>query len=59
MDKYVQKFKEAYEKKTGNIISDSDALTYFHNLVVLVDAVYKPIPKNICMTDTVNNAENV
>jgi hypothetical protein len=43
--KYIQRVKNIYEKKTGNTLSDVEALNIFENLVTLVDAVYKPIPK--------------
>lgn len=43
-DKYVQRLKELYKKKTGKDISDAEALEHFEKLVTLVRAVYKPIP---------------
>lgn len=44
-DKYVQRFKELYERKTGKKISDLEALEYFEKLVVLTQTIYKPILK--------------
>ncbi len=37
--KYIQKFKDLYEAKTGIEISDSEALMGFEQLVCLVEAV--------------------
>lgn len=43
--KYIEKFKTLYRKKTGKDLSDEEAADFFEKLVVLVNAVYKPIPK--------------
>ena len=44
--KYVEKFKSLYCRKTGKDLSDEEASDLFEKLVVLVAAVYKPISKN-------------
>ena len=43
--KYVQRFKEIYQKKTGEVISDEESLHYFQQLITLVDATHGVIPK--------------
>jgi hypothetical protein len=45
-ERYIEKFKKLYEVKTGNILSDDDALSHFENLVALVGAIYQPISKD-------------
>jgi hypothetical protein len=42
---YINRFKSLYRKKTGKDLSDDEAVDLFEKLVVLVDAVYKPVPK--------------
>ncbi len=43
--KYIQKFKEIYQKKTGKVISDEEVLDYLEKLATLVEAVYQPSSK--------------
>lgn len=42
-DKYIIKFKEIYEKKTGHTLTDQEALDYFTHLVNLTKVIYQPI----------------
>jgi len=51
--KYIKKFKEIYQKKTGKVLSDGEALEYFQQLVTLVDAICRPVPE-----DKINNLNN-
>jgi len=44
-EKALQEFKAIYKKKTGNDISDQDALESATKLLTLVNAVYRPIKK--------------
>lgn len=44
---YIQKFKELHKGKTGQELSDSEALRFFEELIALVAAIYAPIPKPI------------
>ena len=44
-EKALQEFKPIYKKKTGNDISDQDALESATKLLTLVNAVYRPIKK--------------
>ena len=50
---YIQKFKDLYEKKNGKTLSDFEAMDQFEKLIVLVKAVYQPMPKKHC------NAKNI
>lgn len=45
-EKYSQKLKELHKKKTGEDISDAQALEFFMSLIELVRHVYKPIPRS-------------
>lgn len=42
---YVQRLKALFQRNTGILISDAEALVLFERLVALVEAVYSPIPK--------------
>lgn len=44
-DKALKEYKEIYRKKFGKDISDQEALEQATKLITLVDAVYRPIPK--------------
>lgn len=44
-EKYIQQFKELYRKKEDKDLTDQEALAHFEKLVVLVEAVYQPLPK--------------
>ena len=41
----LEKIKAIYKKKSGNDLSDEDALEMATQLFTLVKAVYSPIPK--------------
>lgn len=41
---YIAAFKKLHKAKTGNELDDAQALELFESLIVLVRAVYKPIP---------------
>ena len=41
----LEKIKAIYKKKSGNDLSDKDALEMATKLFTLVKAVYSPIPK--------------
>lgn len=43
-DRYIKRIKNLHKKKTGKSISDAAALAYLEKLVVLVGAIYQPIP---------------
>ena len=43
--KYLDKYKAIYRKQYGKNISDQEALEQATKLITLVDAVYRPIPK--------------
>ena len=43
---HIQKFKEIYKRKEGKDLTDQEAFEYFEKLVVLVAAIYQPVPKN-------------
>lgn len=45
-EKYLEKFKELYQKKEGKILTDLDVVKRFNNLIVLVKSVYQPIPRS-------------
>jgi len=44
-EKYIKRFKQLYEGKNNTVISEELALEYFEKLLVLVNAVYRPIKK--------------
>jgi len=41
--KFIQRFKDLYQKKEKKDISDAEALEHFERLILLVRSVYKPI----------------
>ncbi len=41
----IQEFKEIYFKKEGRKLSNKDAFELATNLILMVDAIYVPIPK--------------
>jgi hypothetical protein len=43
-EKYIQKFKELHKLKTGNDLTDQEALSHFENLIALTQATYQLIP---------------
>lgn len=45
-EKYLNMFKELYQKKEGKNLSNVDVVKKFNNLIVLVKSVYRPIPKS-------------
>ena len=44
-EKYITKFKELYMQKNGKEISDDFAMEYFEKLIMLVRAIYRPMPR--------------
>lgn len=42
---YVQRIQELHKAKTGKSLSELEALNIFESLVVLVGAIYQPMPK--------------
>jgi len=45
-EKYLNMFKELYQKKEGKTLSDIQVVKKFNNLILLVKNVYQPIPKS-------------
>ncbi len=41
----IEKFKEIFERKEGEKISDKEALELVTNLILVFEAIYKPIPR--------------
>ncbi len=39
--KYLKRFKDLHEAKTGEVLSDDAALEYFEQLIALVEVVYE------------------
>lgn len=50
----INQFKEIYLKEFGNEINDQTAILLGNNLLNLMQAVYKPIPKNVVPKNTRN-----
>jgi hypothetical protein len=44
-DELAAKYKAIYKQKTGNDLSDDEALDQALKLVALVGAIYDPLPK--------------
>lgn len=44
-EKYVRRFADLYKEKTGQDLSDAEALDLFEKLVTLVNAIYTPLPR--------------
>jgi len=42
---YIERLKEIYKRKSGEEITDAQALILFEQLISLVKAVYQPIAK--------------
>lgn len=57
----LEEYKKIYKKETGKELSDQEALDQATNLLMVFDAVYRPIPKDkgkefegICREQIVN-----
>lgn len=42
----IREYKKIYKKKTGKELSNQEAFDQATNLLMVFDAVYKPIPKD-------------
>lgn len=42
---YLQRLKELHRRKTGEVLSDEDALVRFETLIALVSAIYHPVSR--------------
>ena len=45
-EKTIEEFKEIYERKEGIKLSDESAFELASNLILMFDAVYRPIPSD-------------
>ena len=45
-EKWVEKFKEIYKQKTGQELTDQEALDCLNKLITLTRAIYRPIPRS-------------
>jgi translation initiation factor RLI1 len=46
-NQYIQQIKDLHKRKTGNILSDTEAMNVFQNLITLLENVYGPITKEV------------